>query len=70
MFLTGHDEFHYVKSALHVGAVGYLLKPLDLNEIESVISKVKQRCEEVAIKKRSTEAAKATILKELSYEKI
>ncbi|MGG4483413.1 response regulator transcription factor [Paenibacillus illinoisensis] len=69
MFLTGHDEFHYVKSALHVGAVGYLLKPLDLNEIESVISKVKQRCEEVAIKKRSTEAAKATILKELSYEK-
>ncbi|MGF9695407.1 MULTISPECIES: response regulator [Paenibacillus] len=69
MFLTGHDEFHYVKSALNVGAVGYLLKPLDPSEIESVISKVKQRCEEVGMKRRSTEAAKANLLKELSYEK-
>ncbi|MCL6459933.1 MAG: response regulator, partial [Gorillibacterium sp.] len=24
VFLTGHDEFDYVKSALNVGAVGYL----------------------------------------------
>jgi two-component system response regulator YesN len=69
MFLTGHDEFHYVKSALNVGAVGYLLKPLDLSEIESVIQKVKLRCEEVQMKKNSMEAAKSNILKELSYEK-
>lgn len=69
MFLTGHDEFDYVKSALNVGAVGYLLKPLDLNEIGSVIAKVKQRCEEVQMKKRSMEAAKTNLLKELSYEK-
>jgi two-component system response regulator YesN len=69
MFLTGHDEFHYVKSALNVGAVGYLLKPLDLSEIESVIGKVKQLCEEARMKLRSMEAAKANILKELSYEK-
>lgn len=70
MFLTGHDEFNYVKSALNVGAVGYLLKPLDLNEIGSVIAKVKQRCEEVQMKKRSMEAAKTNLLKELSYEKM
>lgn len=70
MFLTGHDEFHYVKSALHAGAVGYLLKPLDLSEIESVITKVKQLCEESRMKLRSIEAAKAKILKELSCEKI
>ncbi|MEK3942293.1 MULTISPECIES: response regulator [Paenibacillus] len=69
MFLTGHDEFHYVKSALNVGAVGYLLKPLDLTEIESVIEKVKARCEEVQMKQRSMEAAKTKILKELSFEK-
>jgi two-component system response regulator YesN len=69
MFLTGHDEFHYVKSALNVGAVGYLLKPLDLTEIESVIEKVKQLCEEVRLKLRSREAAKANLLKDLSYEK-
>lgn len=70
MFLTGHDEFHYVKSALNVGAVGYLLKPLDLTEIESVIEKVKARCEEVQMKQRSMEAAKTKILKELSFEKM
>lgn len=69
MFLTGHDEFHYVKSALHAGAVGYLLKPLDMQEIESVITKVKQLCEESRMKLRSIEAAKAKILKELSGEK-
>ncbi|WNS46711.1 response regulator [Paenibacillus sp. MMS20-IR301] len=69
MFLTGHDEFHYVKSALHAGAVGYLLKPLDLQEIESVITKVKQLCEESRLKLKSVEAAKAKILKELSGEK-
>lgn len=70
MFLTGHDEFHYVKSVLNVGAVGYLLKPLDLTEIESVIEKVKARCEEVQMKQRSMEAAKTKILKELSFEKM
>lgn len=69
LFLTGHDEFNYVKSALNVGAVGYLLKPLDLDEIESVIVKVKQRCEEVRLKKRSIEVTKANILKALSHEK-
>jgi two-component system response regulator YesN len=68
-FLTGHDEFNYVKAALNVGAVGYLLKPLDLSEIESVIEKVKQRCEEVRLKNRSMESTKANMLKELSYEK-
>lgn len=69
IFLTGHDEFNYVKSALNVGAVGYLLKPLDLSEIESVIEKVKLRCEEVEMKNRSIQMTKSNILKELIYEK-
>lgn len=69
VFLTGHDEFNYVKSALNVGAVGYLLKPLDLSEIVSVIEKVKLRCEEVRMKNRSIRVTKSNILKELIYEK-
>ncbi|MUG65108.1 response regulator [Paenibacillus campinasensis] len=68
VFLTGHDEFDYVKSALNVGAVGYLLKPLDLSEIVSVIDKVKRRCEEVRMKNRSVRVTKSNILREMIYE--
>ncbi|GGA30359.1 response regulator transcription factor [Paenibacillus physcomitrellae] len=69
VFLTGHDEFTYVKSALNVGAVGYLLKPLDLTEIVAVMERVKQQCEEVRLKNRSIQAAKANIFKELLFER-
>lgn len=68
VFLTGHDEFSYVKSALHVGAVGYLLKPLDLEEIAEVMGRVKQRCEEVRLKYKSIQMTKAKLLKELLHE--
>lgn len=69
VFLTGHDEFSYVKSALHVGAVGYLLKPLDLEEISGVMARVKQKCEEVRLKYKSVQMTKAKLLKELLHEK-
>jgi two-component system response regulator YesN len=69
VFLTGHDEFTYVKSALDVGAVGYLLKPLDLDEIESVMNRVKEKCEEVRLKNTSLQATKSNILTELVFEK-
>ncbi|MBW4841587.1 MAG: response regulator, partial [Paenibacillaceae bacterium] len=69
VFLTGHDEFSYVKSALHVGAVGYLLKPLDLEEIAGVMGRVKQKCEEVRLKYKSIQMTKAKLLKELLHEK-
>ncbi|MGG4103075.1 response regulator [Paenibacillus lautus] len=68
VFLTGHDEFNYVKSALNVGAVGYLLKPLDLSEIVSVIDKVKRRCEEVRMKNRSIRVTKSNIVREMMFE--
>ncbi|OPA74012.1 DNA-binding response regulator [Paenibacillus selenitireducens] len=69
VFLTGHDEFTYVKSALNVGAVGYLLKPLDLDEIANVMIRVKEKCEEVRLKNTSIQVTKSNILKELIYEK-
>ena len=68
VFLTGHDEFSYVKSALHVGAVGYLLKPLDLEEISVVMGRVKQKCEEVRLKYKSIQMTKAKLFKELLHE--
>lgn len=68
IFLSGHDEFTYVKSALQTGAVGYLLKPIDRVELAAVIAKVKEEVEKenllrlsrhVLIEKRIEELYKA-----------
>ncbi|MDQ6418406.1 response regulator [Paenibacillus sp. LHD-117] len=45
IFLSGHDEFTYVKTALQAGAIGYLLKPIDRLELSAVIAKVKEEVE-------------------------
>lgn len=45
VFLSGHDEFGYVKSALQAGAIGYLLKPIDRAELSAVMAKVKDEVE-------------------------
>ncbi|TFE19885.1 response regulator [Cohnella luojiensis] len=53
VFLSGHDEFAYVKSALTAGAVGYLLKPVDPVELSDVMSKVKEEVEKGKLLRRS-----------------
>lgn len=46
IFLSGHNEFQYIKAALNIEATGYLLKPIDMEELISLIEKVKKKCEE------------------------
>ncbi|RED64968.1 response regulator transcription factor [Cohnella lupini] len=53
VFLSGHDEFAYVKSALSAGAVGYLLKPVNPGELSEVMSKVKEEVEKANLLRRS-----------------
>lgn len=40
IFISGYDEFEYLKSALKIEAVDYILKPVNLKEMRSVIKKV------------------------------
>ncbi|WP_027086536.1 response regulator transcription factor [Cohnella panacarvi] len=40
--LTGYDEFAYVRQALRVGVVDYLLKPLDKEEIAALLGRVNE----------------------------
>lgn len=40
IFISGYDDVGYIKSALKVDAVDYILKPVDLNELATVIEKV------------------------------
>lgn len=39
IFMTCHADFSYAKEALHLGSLDYLLKPLQYNEMEAVLSK-------------------------------
>lgn len=58
VFLSGYNQYEYMRSAMEVQALDYLLKPLDLDEIPLLMEKVKQRCEE-DMKRREKERASA-----------
>lgn len=42
IILTGYDEFEYVRRALRTGVVDYLLKPIDKNEIATLLGRVRE----------------------------
>lgn len=44
IFLSGYNQYEYMRSAMEVQALDYLLKPLDLDEIPPLMEKVKARC--------------------------
>ncbi|WP_336774604.1 response regulator [Paenibacillus sp. MMO-58] len=46
IYLSGHNEFQYIKSALNIEAAGYLLKPIDMEELLLLLAKVKKKFEE------------------------
>ena len=39
IFISGYNDFEYVQSALNLGALGYVLKPIDKMQIEDLIRK-------------------------------
>jgi YesN/AraC family two-component response regulator len=68
VFLSGHDEFQYIKAALSVEASGYLLKPLDLEELAQLMEKVKVKCEEAKLAEESQEVVREKLLRRLLIE--
>lgn len=68
VFLSGHDEFQYIKTALAVEASGYLLKPIDMEELTQLMEKVKAKCEEAKMTAQSEEMAKDKLLRRLLTE--
>ncbi|THF76898.1 helix-turn-helix domain-containing protein [Cohnella fermenti] len=40
IFISGYQDFQYAKQALHLKADGYVLKPIDDDEIEALLRKV------------------------------
>ena len=43
VILTGFSEFSYAKKAVSFGVVEYLLKPIDVNELASLLGKLRQQ---------------------------
>lgn len=46
VFLSGYNEFEYAQAALQHGACGYLLKPVDPDDLTEIMKKVCKRCED------------------------
>ena len=39
ILITGYSDFEYAKRAIHYGSADYLLKPVDLDELEAAVAK-------------------------------
>jgi len=50
IMITGHSEFEYARTAFRLGAIDYLLKPLNTEEIVAVMNNLKPRLEVRSIK--------------------
>ncbi len=54
--ISGYNDFEYAQTALTYGAIGYLLKPIDGNELEKIIMKAKgiiEQSEEARVRETS-----------------
>lgn len=45
VFISGYDEFSYAMRALKVGAAGYILKPIQLDEVKKTLEKLAETLE-------------------------
>jgi two-component system response regulator YesN len=68
IFMSGYDDFAYVKSALMLEASGYLLKPLDIDELQERMLKVRQKCAEEERSRLSSRALASQYAKQLLQE--
>lgn len=65
VFLSGYNEFEYACAALQHGACGYLLKPIDHEELAITMKTVRQRCEEQKNRLNSALLTSGEYLREL-----
>ena len=62
LIMSGYSEFSYAQSAIRIGAVDYLLKPIRLDELERTLEKI---INNILEEKKKEELFFADILKEI-----
>lgn len=65
VFLSGYTDFEYVREALAVEACGYILKPLNMDELKKTMDKVKEKYLQNTQKNKSQVAATTENMKHL-----
>lgn len=64
VYVTCHPEFEYMRKALQLGSADYVLKPIDYEELDGVLSQVAERVR----RQRRIESIPAEIMKKTSGE--
>lgn len=64
IFLSCHDEFQYVKRALQLSSVDYVLKPIPYDELELILKKTVEKIREKRKDERYRTYAKSRLQKE------
>ena len=49
IFISGYQEFEYVKEAMRYNAVDYLLKPISMEELQGTLEKAVRKMSEQAV---------------------
>ena len=66
VYVTCHPEFDYMRKALQLGSADYVLKPIDYEELDRVLSQVVERVR----RQRRIESIPAEIMKKTSGEEV
>jgi two-component system response regulator YesN len=70
MILSGYQEFDYLKSGLQLGAINYLMKPVNKTELIESLLRVKERLEERIEQKNQQEIYREFLLSQWVNEEL
>lgn len=68
-FLSGYNQFEYLQTAFQVNAIDYLLKPVNFDEVASLMVNLKKKCDDDKFIDRLTKPAMIEIVREFTTEK-
>ncbi|MEG0833582.1 MAG: response regulator [Oscillospiraceae bacterium] len=69
ILLTGFDEFEYAKEAIKLGVVEYILKPVNEQELNEILTRVKTSIDDEIARMRNIEALRESYKKSLPLQK-
>ncbi len=69
IILTGHDEFEYAKESIKIGVTDFLLKPINTDEIQKVLLRIRKKIEKEKLFKNEYKKLKEQIEENFPYLK-